>query len=113
MQNILLDKLIEQVSCYMSGQQVQEVTFESEIEGNHYYLVCYSSPSSSSSVRLSPREKAISQLVAQGLPNKLIAKELEISHHTVATYLRRIFQKLEVSTRAEMIARLSKANLLV
>ena len=63
-------------------------------------------------VSLSPRERAIAQLVAQGLPNKCIAKNLNISHWTVATYVRRIFIKLSVCSRAAMIALLIKENLL-
>lgn len=63
-------------------------------------------------VSLSPRERAIAQLVAQGLPNKCIAKNLNISHWTVATYVRRIFIKLDVCSRAAMIALLIKENLL-
>ena len=40
---------------------------------------------------LSPREQAIAKLVAQGLPNKSIGNQLDISPWTVATYLRRIY----------------------
>ena len=63
-------------------------------------------------ISLSPRERAIAQLVAQGQPNKCIAKNLNISHWTVATYVRRIFMKLGVCSRAAMIALLIQENLL-
>jgi DNA-binding CsgD family transcriptional regulator len=56
---------------------------------------------------LSPREREIARMVAAGLPNKAIASILEISCWTVASHLRRIFIKLEVSSRAAMAARLS------
>jgi DNA-binding CsgD family transcriptional regulator len=46
-------------------------------------------------------------MVAAGYPNKTIASILEISSWTVASHLRRIFIKLEVSSRAAMAARLS------
>jgi two-component system nitrate/nitrite response regulator NarL len=65
-----------------------------------------------SEISLSPRERAIAQLVAQGLPNKCIAKNLNISHWTVATYVKRIFLKLGVSSRTAMIAMLIQENLL-
>ena len=55
---------------------------------------------------LSPREQEIARLVAEGHPNKVIADVLEISPWTVATYLRRIFAKLNVCSRAAMVAKL-------
>src|SRR5580765_3818764 len=55
---------------------------------------------------LSPREQEIARMIARGLPNKAIAAVLEISTWTVGTYLRRIFAKLHVTSRAAMVARL-------
>lgn len=55
---------------------------------------------------LSPREQEIARMVATGCTNKEIASVLEISSWTVSTHLRRIFGKLDVSTRAAMVARL-------
>lgn len=55
---------------------------------------------------LSPREEEIARMVAKGYPNKTIAAVLEISPWTVCTHLRRIFAKLDVRSRAAMVARL-------
>ncbi|MFE7835171.1 LuxR C-terminal-related transcriptional regulator [Streptomyces sp. NPDC057474] len=55
---------------------------------------------------LSPREREIARMVACGHPNKTIASVLEISTWTVASHLRRIFVKLQVSSRAAMVNRL-------
>ena len=55
-------------------------------------------------VHLSPREQEIVRLVARGYPNKTIAGILDISPWTVSTHLRRIFNKLSVNSRAEMVA---------
>jgi DNA-binding CsgD family transcriptional regulator len=55
---------------------------------------------------LSPREQEIARMVASGYTNKQIASVLGISTWTVSTHLRRIFCKLDVGTRAAMVARL-------
>ncbi len=43
-------------------------------------------------------------MVSNGYTNRAIASSLEISLWTVATHLRRIFAKLAVNSRAEMVA---------
>jgi DNA-binding CsgD family transcriptional regulator len=90
---------------------VDEILFEAHIEDAHYYLV-RSRPQSSSQLSLSPRELAIAELVAKGLPNKCIGDVLDISPWTVGTHLRRIFAKLDVTSRAAMVARLLEEDLL-
>lgn len=57
-------------------------------------------------VALSPRERQIALMVAHGRTNQAIATSLDISVWTVSTHLRRIFAKLAVANRAEMVARL-------
>lgn len=54
--------------------------------------------------KLSPREHQVLQLVADGYENKQIATELGLSEATVKTYLRNVFERLEVSSRAEAVA---------
>lgn len=56
---------------------------------------------------LSPREREIARMIAEGLPNKTIASVLEISTWTVGTHLRRMFAKLGVTSRAAMVAKLA------
>jgi DNA-binding CsgD family transcriptional regulator len=53
---------------------------------------------------LSPRELQIAGLVADGATNQAIAGVLEISLWTVSTHLRRIFAKLGVGCKVEMVA---------
>ncbi|MGB6298586.1 MAG: LuxR C-terminal-related transcriptional regulator [Rivularia sp. (in: cyanobacteria)] len=55
---------------------------------------------------LTPREIQIAQLVAKGLTNAQIGKELWIQENSVKQALKRMFRKLEVSSRAELVARL-------
>ncbi|WP_315791506.1 response regulator transcription factor [Fischerella sp. JS2] len=53
---------------------------------------------------LTTREIEVLVLLASGMGNKLIAKSLHISEHTVKFHLSSIFQKLGVSTRTEAVA---------
>lgn len=53
---------------------------------------------------LGPREREVARYAAQGLHNREIATLLGSSVHTVRNQLHRIFQKVGVSTRAELAA---------
>ncbi|MFG3510414.1 LuxR C-terminal-related transcriptional regulator [Streptomyces sp. NPDC047821] len=59
---------------------------------------------------LSRREREVAVLVSAGRTNQQIARELELSHKTVETYLGRIFQKLRVQSRAEVAATVGRAD---
>jgi DNA-binding NarL/FixJ family response regulator len=50
---------------------------------------------------LSARELEVLRLVARGMPNKLIARELEISEKTVKAHLTSVFSQLGVSDRTQ------------
>jgi len=50
---------------------------------------------------LTDREQEVLQLVARGLPNKLIARELGISEKTVKAHLTTVFQRLGVTDRVQ------------
>jgi DNA-binding NarL/FixJ family response regulator len=52
---------------------------------------------------LSKREGEVVRLVSEGLTNRAISVELGLSEHTVRNYLFRIFDKLGVSTRVELV----------
>jgi DNA-binding CsgD family transcriptional regulator len=77
------------------------------VEGVRYLLMHAPEPAARAMAALSPREREIARMVSLGHTNKTIADVLEISLWTVSTHLRRIFAKLNVSTRAAMIGVLS------
>jgi DNA-binding NarL/FixJ family response regulator len=52
---------------------------------------------------LTPREEQVVALVAEGLSNRESARELNLSEHTIKKYLFRIFDKLGVSSRVELV----------
>jgi DNA-binding NarL/FixJ family response regulator len=56
-------------------------------------------------VDLSPREQEVLDCLAKGFLYKEIAEKLGISYETVHTYIRRIYEKLQVRTRTEAVAK--------
>jgi len=56
-----------------------------------------------SSARLSAREREVLALVAAGISNKGIARELRVSPNTVKFHVAAILDKLEAATRAEAV----------
>jgi len=54
---------------------------------------------------LSPREEEVLDMLTQGYLFKEVADRLNISVHTVNTYVRRIYEKLHVQSRAQAVAR--------
>jgi DNA-binding CsgD family transcriptional regulator len=52
---------------------------------------------------LTKREEEVVRLVAEGMQNREIAKELKLSEHTIKNYLFHIFEKLGVSSRVELV----------
>jgi DNA-binding NarL/FixJ family response regulator len=52
---------------------------------------------------LTPREEQVVALVADGLTNRGVAGELGLSEHTIKKYLLRIFDKVGISSRVELV----------
>ena len=55
---------------------------------------------------VTPREREIATLLAQGLTNPEIAEALVLSHYTVQDHIKSLFEKTGVSSRQELIARI-------
>jgi DNA-binding CsgD family transcriptional regulator len=62
---------------------------------------------------LTPREMEVLQLLAEGLPNKEIARLLHISEHTVKFHVTTIFGKLGARSRTEAVTRAARQGLLI
>ena len=52
---------------------------------------------------LTRREEQVVTLVAEGMSNREISSQLKLSEHTIKKYLFRIFDKLGISTRVELV----------
>jgi DNA-binding NarL/FixJ family response regulator len=64
-----------------------------------------SQDASGETIELSPREREVLELLARGYLYKEIAEMLKISVQTVNTYIRRIYEKLHVRSRAQAVAK--------
>ena len=62
---------------------------------------------------LTPREIEVLELIARGEPNKGIARELQISEHTVKFHVGSILGKLGASSRSEALARAIGGGLII
>lgn len=65
-------------------------------------------PSPQPTENLSQREQEVLDCLSQGFLYKEIADKLGISYETVHTYIRRIYEKLQVRTRTEAVAKFLK-----
>lgn len=65
-------------------------------------------PEAAAESRLTSRQTEVLMLVAEGLPNKLIAQRLSIQEQTVKNHMHRILRKLGVHRRAEAAARMTR-----
>jgi two-component system, LuxR family, response regulator FixJ len=59
---------------------------------------------------ISPRERSVLDMVLDGIPNKQIAKQLEVSVRTVESRRAKIYRKCEVSNVTELVRRVDRAQ---
>lgn len=64
------------------------------------------------SLSISTREVEVLGLLAEGCPNKVIARRLAISPNTVKTHVARLFEKLDAANRTEAIAKARALDIL-
>jgi DNA-binding CsgD family transcriptional regulator len=105
------DQLYQVFSDPILNHQIKDVVGKFKVDFQRYLIVraerpfksdSFLNPGSSVDI-LTRRELQIVMLVAEGRVDKQIASQLKISPWTVNTYLRRIFAKLKVDSRAAMV----------
>lgn len=69
-------------------------------------------PADLDGVPLTPREREVLELIAEGLSNKIIALRLAISEHTAKFHVNSILDKLEADTRTDAVVRAARRGLL-
>lgn len=90
--------LVNAIRDVASGKSILDPTVTARVmrlvksggTGGHYALAS-----------LSPQEKRVLALIAEGCTNKEVAMKLNLSEKTVKNYLSTVFEKLHVSRRAE------------
>lgn len=75
-------------------------------------MVARFAPARASEPILSPRETEVLQMMSQGLAMKEIGAKIGVSYHTVDTHIRRVYEKLEVHSRAEAVVKGLKQGIL-
>lgn len=98
-----LENLCKCIRCVHEGQ-----VWASSNELEHVFEALNNSPRVCATKNngvdlLSAREREVVEYLAAGMTNREIAKALKLSPHTVKNYLFRIFDKLGVSTRTELL----------
>jgi two-component system, NarL family, response regulator DevR len=102
LQQIGGDALVRTIRCVAEGQSILDSTAARLLVER--MKSCCTRESTGNGDRLSPQERQVLALVAQGRTNKQVAMAMSISDKTVKNHLSKIFQKLRVTRRAEAAA---------
>jgi DNA-binding NarL/FixJ family response regulator len=79
----------------MTGSLFSQIARDAVVKGR---------PDAQDSVRMTPRERQVINLIAEGLGNKEIAVRLHIATHTVKSHVRNVMEKLTLHTRLQIAA---------
>lgn len=105
MKEATLDDLVNTIRSVAEGahvlpQQMTRTLF-SQIAKD---AIARGRPEALDDVRMTPRERQVVHLIAEGLGNKEIAMRLNVATHTVKSHVRNIMEKLMLHTRLQIAA---------
>jgi DNA-binding CsgD family transcriptional regulator len=89
----------ERTGAVRDARRVRHRLRELGIRRRHF---SYANRRASGWESLTAAERAISDLVVQGLTNQQVAREMFLSAHTVAFHLRQIYRKLDIGSRVDL-----------
>jgi DNA-binding NarL/FixJ family response regulator len=111
--NVDGDELASAVRAVATGLVVVPSSIAAELLALARPVAAYASMSANAAVALTPREREVLALLAQGLANKMIAPRLGISEHTVKTHVAAVYEKLHARNRAEAVVAAARQGLLL
>ena len=111
MKDATLDDLVNTIRSVAEGSHVlpaqMTATLFSQIARD---AVTRGRPEALDSVRMTPRERQVINLIADGLSNNEIAERLFIATHTVKSHVRNVMEKLMLHTRLQIAAYAHREN---
>jgi DNA-binding NarL/FixJ family response regulator len=105
MKDATLEDLVSTIRSVANGAHVlppqMTATLFSQIARD---AVARGRPEALESVRMTPREREVINLIAEGLSNKEIASRLNLATHTIKSHVRNVMEKLTLHTRLQIAA---------
>jgi DNA-binding NarL/FixJ family response regulator len=105
MKDATLDELVNTIRSVAQGAHV----LPPQMTGSLFSQIARDAvargrPEALESVRMTPREREVINLIAEGLSNKEIASRLNLATHTVKSHVRNVMEKLTLHTRLQIAA---------
>jgi DNA-binding NarL/FixJ family response regulator len=107
------EELVSALRAVAAGLVVMPPAVVAELLALSPALPTYTAVASAPMASLTPREREVLALLAQGLANKMIAPRLGISEHTVKTHVAAVYEKLHARNRAEAVMAAARQGLVM
>jgi DNA-binding NarL/FixJ family response regulator len=99
------EKLVEAMHEVVAGGSPMSATIARKVVKLLQNSAGPGKPGAGTRLILSARQREMLELLAAGQPYKIIAEKMGLSIHTVRSYIRRTYEKLQVHTRTEAVAK--------
>jgi DNA-binding NarL/FixJ family response regulator len=96
LKRVIRQVVVDEISCPPEVNYAMFIRL-SELASENWWI------NRAKTMKLTPREVEILELIAEGLPNREIGERLFLSLHTIKNHVHKILRKLEVSGRAEAV----------
>jgi DNA-binding NarL/FixJ family response regulator len=105
MKDATLDELVSTIRAVAAGENVLPLTMVNSLFSQiAMEAIERGRPDVMESVKMTPRERQVINLIADGLSNKEIAANLHVAVHTVKSHVRNVMEKLTLHSRLQIAA---------